>query len=307
MQALAHDRAEGRDATFHRDAILDARDENLRMQKDMLQKEKATMERERAAFRNEKQLREEGKGMRERIAATEAQLQERAKSETVLRAELQTSWNQMQQREVQDQRRASVTAQNRQTMETQERKIDGQSALIQDQTEQISHLRSIMTDFTADVKATFAEIAQSQQSHAQHFNVVSAELRDLKGNISQVVDKTRQLEDAMDNWGTEDEYEMEAVEEEEEEHLEEDEEDGDAQNNVGQGAPGGAAQEKTKKKTKLAQDPQQQAQPDGDDDWLSSEAEPQGSDDDDDDDDNVSVPGLGDSDDENDETTDEKL
>ena len=72
-QALAHNQAEGRDATFHRDAILDARDENLRMKQEMLQKEKATMERERAAFRNEKRLREEGRRMREKIAATEAQ------------------------------------------------------------------------------------------------------------------------------------------------------------------------------------------------------------------------------------------
>ncbi len=119
MQALAHNQAEGWDATFHRDAILDARGENLRIKQEMLQKEKATMERKRTAFQNEKQLRDEGRGMRERIAATEAQLQERAKSETILRAELQTSWNQMQQRETQDQRRASVTAQNRRTIENQ--------------------------------------------------------------------------------------------------------------------------------------------------------------------------------------------
>ena len=85
--------------------------------------------------------------------------------------------------------------------------------LIQNQTDQISHLKSTIAHFTADVRATFADIAQSQQSHAQSFNVVRAELMDLKGNMSQVVTKTKELEDAMDDWG----YEEEEEEEEEEE------------------------------------------------------------------------------------------
>ena len=155
------------------------------------------MEKERAAFNGERKFREEGRGMRERLAATEAELKERAKSETILRAELQTSWNQMQQRDTQDQRTASVTAQTRRNLELQERKLDDQSTLIQNQTDQITYLRSMMSEFTADVKATFADIAQAQQSHAQHFDAVRAELMDLKGDMSQVVAKTQELEDAM--------------------------------------------------------------------------------------------------------------
>ncbi len=157
------------------------------------------MQRERAAFLSEKNAREEGR-LRERVATTEAQLQERAKSETILRAELQTSWNQMQQRETQDQRRASVTAQTRRTLELQERKLDDQHTMIQSQTEQISYLKDMMTDFTADVKATFAEIAHAQKGHELGFNMVRAELRDLKGGMSQVVTTTQELESAMDDW-----------------------------------------------------------------------------------------------------------
>jgi len=132
-----------RDAASRRDAILDARDESLKTERELLRKEREQMQRERAAFLSEKNEREEGR-LRRIIATTEAQLQERAKSETVLRAELQTSWNQMQQRDSQDQRRASVTAQTRRTMELQERKIDD--------------LKDMMSIFTVDVKATFAEI-----------------------------------------------------------------------------------------------------------------------------------------------------
>ncbi len=100
-------------------------------------------------------------------------------SETALRAELQTSWNQMQQRDSQDQRRASVTAQTRRTLELLERKIDD--------------LKDMMSNFTADVKATFVEIAHAQKGHELGFNVVRAELGDLKGGMSQVVTKTQDL------------------------------------------------------------------------------------------------------------------
>jgi hypothetical protein len=174
-----------RDAASRRDAILDARDESLRNERELLRMEREKMQREQAAFLSEKNEREEGR-LRRIIATTEAQLQERAKSETVLRAELQTSWNQMQQRESQDQRRASVTAQTRRTLELQERKIDD--------------LKDMMSNFTADVKATFAEIAHAQKGHELGFNVVRAELRDLKGGMSQVVTKTQELESAMDDW-----------------------------------------------------------------------------------------------------------
>ena len=152
---VVDDQGKNRDATFNQDALLDARDESLRKERQLLQMEQEAMEKERAAFLSERKLREEGRGLREKVAATEAQLQERTKSETILRAELQTSWDQMQQREAQDQRRASVTAQTRRTLELQERKLDDQHMLIQSQTEQISHLESMMTSFTADVKATF--------------------------------------------------------------------------------------------------------------------------------------------------------
>ena len=101
---VVDDQDKNRDAAFRHDAIFDARDESLRKERELRQTEKEAMEKERAAFLTERKLREEGRGLREKVAATEAQLQERAKSEAILRAELQTSWDQMQQREAQDQR-----------------------------------------------------------------------------------------------------------------------------------------------------------------------------------------------------------
>ena len=83
--------------------------------------ERENMQRERAVLHREKSEREEGR-LRLKAAADE-QLRQRAVSESALRAELQTSRNQMQQREPNDPRRASVTAQTRRTMELQERKL----------------------------------------------------------------------------------------------------------------------------------------------------------------------------------------
>ncbi len=128
-------------------------------------------------FRRKKN--ERGEGRLRLKAAADEQLRQHAVSETALRAELQTSWNQMQQLYPNDQRKASVTAQARRTMELQERKID--------------ELKDMMSIFTADVKATFAEIAHAQKGHELGFNVVRAELRDLKGGMTRVVTKTQNL------------------------------------------------------------------------------------------------------------------
>ncbi len=57
-----------------------------------------------------------------------------------------------------------------------------------------------MSDFTTDIKATFAEIAHTQKGHELGFNMVRAEFRDLKGGMSQVVTKTQELESAMGDW-----------------------------------------------------------------------------------------------------------
>ena len=83
----------------------------------------------------------------------------------------------MQQRDQSDPRRASVTAQTRRTFELQERKID--------------ELKDMMSTFSADVKATFAEIAHAQKGHELGFNMVRAELRDLAGGMTQVVTNSR--------------------------------------------------------------------------------------------------------------------
>ena len=49
---------------------------------------------------------------------------EKNEREATLRQELQMSWDQMQQQNQGETRRASVTAQTRRTIELQERKID---------------------------------------------------------------------------------------------------------------------------------------------------------------------------------------
>ena len=142
------------------------------------------MQREREVFHREKIEREEGR--KQLKAATDEQLRQRAASESALRQELQTSWNQMQQRDQNDSRRASVTAQTRRTFELQERKND--------------ELKDMMSTFSVAVKATFAEIAHAQKGHELGFNMVRAELRDLAGGMSQVVTKTQELESAMEEW-----------------------------------------------------------------------------------------------------------
>ena len=58
----------------------------------------------------------------------------------------------------------------------------------------------MMSTFSADVKATFAEIAHAQKGHELGFNMVRAELRDLAGGMTQVVTKTQELESAMEDW-----------------------------------------------------------------------------------------------------------
>ncbi len=185
-----------------------------------------------------------------------------------------------------------------------------------------------MTDFTADVRATFAEIAHAQKGHELGFNVVRAELRDLKGGMSQVVTKTQELESAMEAWGEEEEEGFETWDEEQDDAkgwtLQQAQQVGDMllqrQRDEGEmddldgddaySAPDGAAQGKPKKKTKLAQEPDDDDEDDwqgeDDDDWDSSEADPlphldSGSDDDD-----ISVPGLSNSNDDTPETAKQK-
>ncbi len=181
----------------------------------------------------------------------------------------------------------------------------------------------MMPTFTADVKATFAEIAHAQKGHELGFNVVRAELRDLKGGMSQVVTKTQELESAMEEW-TEQEG-LETWDEEQEEttpkatrftpeqarrmgeiliQRQQDEENTMDCGDDAFGAPDGAACGKMHKKTKLADDPSlsnEEEEDDGqgeddDEEWDSSEADPlpdmdSGSDDD------ISVPGLSNSED----------
>ena len=147
------------------------------------------------------------------------------------------SCDQMQQQNQGETRRASVTAQTRRTIELQERRID--------------ELKDMMSTFSADVKATFAEIAHAQKGHELGFNMVRAELRDLAGGVSQVVTKTQELESAMEDW-TEQEG-LETCDEEQEDEYEE------------AGAPDGAAPAKTHKKTKLADDPLTDEE--GEEDW----------------------------------------
>ena len=92
----------------------------------------------------------------------------------------------MQQQEQGGAKRDSVTAQTRRTFQLQERKID--------------ELKELMSTVSADVKATFAEIAHAQKGHELGFNMVRAELRDLAGGMNQVVTKTQELESAMEDW-----------------------------------------------------------------------------------------------------------
>ena len=83
----------------------------------------------------------------------------------------------MQQQEQGGAKRDSVTAQTRRTFQLQERKND--------------ELKELMSTFSADVKATFAEIAHAQKGHELGFNMVRAELRELSGGMNQVVTKTQ--------------------------------------------------------------------------------------------------------------------
>ncbi len=108
-----------RGAASTQDAILDARDESLKHEREALRMERDNIQREREVFHREKIEREEGR--KQLKVATDEQLRQRAASESALRQELQTSRNQMQQRDQNDSRRASVTAQTRRTFELQEK------------------------------------------------------------------------------------------------------------------------------------------------------------------------------------------
>ncbi len=154
---------EGRGNASPRDAILDAQDESLRRKREALKMGREILKKERAVFH-----------------------QENNESEAILRQELQASWNHMQQHEQGGANIYSATAQTRRTFQLQERNID--------------ELKELMSTFSADVKATFAEIAHAQKGHELGFNMVRAELWDLAGGMNQVVTKTQELESAMEDW-----------------------------------------------------------------------------------------------------------